>query len=251
MKQFPLKSTLTAALTLALTLTFSCSGGDDPDGDTTGGNPGTGGTNANVVYGADVPYQGETYKTVKIGSQTWMARNLNYDPGTGNSSCYDNSSVNCTKYGRLYDWSTAMDLPSKCNSTLSTSDADCTIRTPNHRGICPSGWHIPSDAEWDALMTAVGGEETAGTKLKATTGWNSYSGVPAGTDTYGFAALPGGYGLSDGNFSRVGDDGYWWSATEDDAKFAYNRYMYYIKEGVFRYDFNKSYYLFSVRCLQD
>jgi len=149
------------------------------------------------------------------------------------------------KYGRLYDWATAVALDASCNST------SCALQiTTPHRGICPTGWHIPSDAEWDALMTAVGGLSTAGTKLKATTGWNSDSGVPVGTDAYGFAALPGGDGSSDGHFYVVGNFGYWWSSSQYRAGYAYYRYMDYNYEDVGRYYSSKS-NLLSVRCLQD
>jgi len=195
------------------------------------------------TYGS-LPYD-KTYKTVLIGTQTWMAENLNY--AAEGSVCYDNQDNNCVKYGRLYDWSTAMALPSKCNSTLSTADSDCGITTPKHKGICPTNWHIPSDAEWTTLTNSV--STNAGTKLKATSGWNYFSGVPSGSDTYGFAALPGGYGTSDGNFSYAGDNGLWWSSSENGAYYAYYRYMDY-GEGVYRDGISKS-YLRSVRCLQD
>jgi uncharacterized protein (TIGR02145 family) len=191
-----------------------------------------------IIPGTPVTYGNETYQTVVIGSQTWMARNLNYDPGTGNSRCYD-----CAKYGRLYDWATAMGLQSSCNSNSCSSQISA-----KHRGICPPNWHIPSDSEWDILMNAVGGSSTAGRYLKATSGW--YSGGN-GIDKYGFSALPGGFGYSDGNFSSAGSNGNWWSSTENGAYNAYFRDMYYDGESVFRYDSNKSYYLFSVRCLQD
>jgi len=193
----------------------------------------------------------KTYKTVKIGTQTWMAENLNYNTSTTGSKCYANSEANCTTYGRLYDWATAMALPSKCNSTLSTSDTDCGITTPKHKGVCPSGWHIPSDAEWTTLTDFVGGSSTAGTKLKATTGWNSYSGVPAGTDTYGFAALPGGCSISDGGFSYVGDIGSWWSTEGAYYRFMSYWFMLYSDEDVGRISSREGYYLFSVRCVQD
>jgi len=125
----------------------------------------------------------KAYKTVTIGKQTWMAENLNYN--AGGSVCYDNKPDNCDKYGRLYNWSAA-------------------------KSACPKGWHLPSSEEWDALMTAVGGSSTAGTKLKAKSGWN---GGGNGTDAYGFATLPGGYGNSDGKFGDASNDGSWWSAT--------------------------------------
>ena len=190
-----------------------------------------------------VLYEGQTYKTVTIGTQTWMAENLNYDPGTGNSACYDNDLANCTIYGRLYDWSTAMGLPSSCN------DNSCSSQIQSkHRGICPSGWHLPSDAEWTVLTDYVGGRSTAGTKLKATSGWNDDGN---GTDDYGFSALPGGGGRSGGSFGYVGDDGYWWSASEVGTDNASLRYMsYYFSSVDFFYNGDKS-RLYSVRCLQD
>jgi len=206
---------------------------------------------------------GAASETVVIGGKTWQAKNLSVDvPG---SKCYaegvsgvsaDSVAKNCAKYGRLYDWATAMALPSKCNSTLSTDDAECAIRTPNHQGICPSGWHIPSDAEWTALTTAVGGESTAGKHLKAKEGWTDCG--PSGSgkanlceDTYNFSALPGGFGDSNGGFLSVGNYGLWWSASEDIAYGAYRRDMYFNNESIIRDYHDKSYYLLSVRCLQD
>ncbi|MCL2218876.1 MAG: fibrobacter succinogenes major paralogous domain-containing protein [Chitinispirillia bacterium] len=166
---------------------------------------------------------GKTYRTVKIGDQTWMAENLNYE--TGSSVCYANKESNCQKYGRLYDWDDAMKA-------------------------CPAGWHLPSDAEWTVLTDFVGGEKTAGTKLKSKTGWFTGKGYKAATDDYGFYALPGGLGFSCGSFVDAGYLGYWWSATEYDANSAWYRYMYYSSEGVYRLNYRKS-YLFSLRCSQD
>ena len=187
-----------------------------------------------VISGTPVTYEGETYNTVVIGTQTWMARNLNYE--ASGSKCN-----NCDTYGRHYDWATAMNLPSSCNSSTCASQ----IGTP-HRGICPSGWHIPSDAEWTTLTTFVG--SSSGTKLKANSPlWNSGK----GTDDFGFAALPGGHGSSGGSSYDVGDFGYWWSASENYANNAYYRSMYYYGGSVGRNYYNKSNYLFSVRCLQD
>jgi len=217
---------------------------------------GSGGTSSSagsggVVYGADVTYQGGPYKTVVIGGKTWFQRNLNY--AVEGSKCSngevlsDANTAACDTYGRLYNWATAMALPSKCNSKLSTSDADCAITTP-HKGICPTGWHIPSDAEWTALETAVGGEETAGKYLKARNGWNENGN---GTDDFGFSALPGGIGFSDGIFYNVGYRGRWWSASEYSAYGAYGRYMLYNYEYVDRDYYGKSGLLLSVRCLQD
>ena len=166
--------------------------------------------------GGSLSYGGQSYKTVVIGRQTWMAENLNYNPGTGSSACYGNQASSCNTYGRLYDWATAMALPPNCNYDYCSSQIQS-----RHRGICPSGWHIPSNDDWDVLINYAGGSETAGRYLKATSGWNSYDGVSGnGTDQYGFSALPGGFGYSDGSFYNVGYRGYWWSASETE----YNSY---------------------------
>ena len=195
---------------------------------------------------------GKTYKWVKIGKQYWMAENLNYN--ATNSRCYgDNSGGdsqgNCAKYGRLYNWATAMALNASCNSSSCASQVDV-----KHKGICPNGWHIPSNAEWNVLMKFVNPECSdnsvcagAGTKLKAADGWNNNGN---GEDTYGFSALPGGYGYSVGSFSTVGGIGYWWSASEDSSNFADLRGMYYDDEYVGYHSIDKD-YLFSVRCVQD
>ncbi|MDR2583108.1 MAG: hypothetical protein LBC75_06480 [Fibromonadaceae bacterium] len=193
-----------------------------------------------TTSGTPVSYGGETYQTVVIGVQTWMARNLNYD--ASGSVCYDNSTANCAKYGRLYDWATAMALPEECNRE-GCSDL---IETP-HQGICPSGWHIPSNADWDALIAAAGGGDMAGLFLKATSGWSEGGN---GLGIYGFSALPGGDGGSGGYFGNVGNYGYWWSSSEYYSIYACYRSMSYGSESVY-YDFTGKYFLYSVRCLQD
>jgi len=164
---------------------------------------------------------GKKYKTVKIGNQTWMAENLNYE--TKNSKCFDNDPANCAKYGRLYKWNDA-------------------------KAICPAGWHLPSAAEWDTLENTVGSSQ-AGEKLKSKTGWNENGN---GTDEYGFSALPGGSGRSsDGTWWSIGSDGAWWSASEtDDAPYAWQVWMSYEKEDVGGYGNDKA-NLYSVRCVED
>jgi uncharacterized protein (TIGR02145 family)/uncharacterized repeat protein (TIGR02543 family) len=121
---------------------------------------------------------GKTYSTVKIGSQTWMAENLNYQTTSGSSWCY-----NCNTYGRLYDWAAA-------------------------KMACPVDWHLSSNEEWDILVTVVGGQSIAGKKLKAKNGWNRSGN---GTDDYGFSAMPGGG--YDRTFVGAGIGGSWWTAT--------------------------------------
>ncbi|GBU26271.1 hypothetical protein R83H12_02967 [Fibrobacteria bacterium R8-3-H12] len=179
------------------------------------------------------------YGTVEIGEQVWMAKNWGcYAQG---SKCYDNDPANCATYGRLYDWATAMDIDAVYYGI------EWGGSNVKHRGICPSGWHIPSDAEWSALTNFLG--SNAGIPLKANSGWDHGS-VPAGTDNYGFAALPGGSGNSDGGLGGIGNQGYWWSSTEYDASYAYFRKMSNNYADVYKYHFNKR-YLLSVRCLKD
>jgi len=154
---------------------------------------------------------GKKYATVKIIGQTWMAENLNYD--AAGSGCYGNNPANCQTYGRLYNWNTALKA-------------------------CPSGWHLPGDDEWQKLVDITGGGETAGTILKAASGWKDNGN---GTDEYGFSALPAG---DDGDYCG------WWSSTENNATSAYLRHMHFNHSKVDRDSHDKS-YLFSVRCLQD
>jgi len=166
------------------------------------------------------PRDGKTYKTVTIGKQTWLAENLKYEASS--SKYYDNNPANGQKYGRLYDWETA-------------------------KKACPTGWHLPSINEWQELVNFAGGDEVAGKKLKATSGWVENGN---GTDEYGFAALPAGsYGYS-GRFYGIGNVSYGWSSTEDDATKAYIRHMFSHTATVGKGSYNKS-DLFPVRCVQD
>jgi uncharacterized protein (TIGR02145 family) len=129
------------------------------------------------------------YKIVKIGTQTWFAENFNYN--AAGSVYYNNSQTTNEKYGKLYNWDTA-----------------------TAANFAPPGWHLPSSAEWDTLMNSVGGASMAGKRLKSTDGWNNNGN---GEDTYGFAALPGGFGTAVGVFNLVGDGGYWRSSSETAA----------------------------------
>ncbi len=183
---------------------------------------------------------GQSYKTVKIGDQWWMAENLNYN--TGNSWCYDNDLDNCNVYGRLYDWETA------CNA-------------------CPDGWHLPTDNEWKILEKELGmsnkdADDTGwrgtneGGKLKEAGTYHWESPNKGVTNSSGFQALPGGYrDYSDGPFSSLGYVAYFWSATEWSvtegvASLAWTRYLYSDNAGVIR-TFNWKSAGFSVRCVQD
>jgi len=195
-------------------------------------------------YGFVTDNDGKTYKTVEIGEQIWMAENLNYN--ANGSKCYLNEEANCDIYGRLYDWATAMALPSSCNDLSS-----CSVNA-KHQGICPSGWHLPSLEEWKTLMIFVGTD-----RLKATSGWSYSSGN--GQDTYGFAALPGGDGTfrgsGDGKFRDIDDGGNWWSATEiansANCMSIYYVGYYYNKNNSCWLKYWKSSDLLSVRCVKD
>jgi uncharacterized protein (TIGR02145 family) len=198
------------------------------------------------------------YKYVDINGQVWMAENLNYN--APDSRCYgDNtggdSQNRCGTYGRLYDWAAAMGLASSCNSSACNSQIQS-----KHKGVCPSGWHISNADDWNALIAFVhsdnglgsftsGNSIYAGKYLKATSSWNSYSGI-VNLDSYGFSALPGGYGLSSGGFGTVGIYGFWWSASEYNSDYAYNRGMTYDNESA-NYNANGKDQLFSVRCVRD
>jgi uncharacterized protein (TIGR02145 family) len=186
---------------------------------------------------------GKVYKIVKIGRQVWLAENLNYAAKGGKCYGEDNEvedgeeyrytlsnaevQANCAKYGRLYDWETAVKA-------------------------CPAGYHLPFDDEWTTLVDYVGGKEKAGTKLKSSAGWDrGYIVKHTGTDDYGFSALPGGYGSkSNGRFHIAGYYGYWWSATVDSAGRAWLLYMNTYDGNVNWFNDSKS-GLQSVRCIQD
>jgi uncharacterized protein (TIGR02145 family)/uncharacterized repeat protein (TIGR02543 family) len=186
----------------------------------------------------------KTYPTVMIGGKRWMAQNLNYTPPVGNSWCNSGSVANCNTYGRLYDWNTAM------AGAVSSSANPSGVQ-----GVCPAGWHLPSRAEWGALVYAVGGDPGAGKKLMSTIGWSSYTsdGVTYGgngTDDYGFSALPGNLRRTDGSYNAGSSSGYWWTATEYDASTAYLLAMYSghidVNEGAYGKEGG-----LSVRCVAD
>jgi uncharacterized protein (TIGR02145 family) len=191
---------------------------------------------------------GQTYKTVTIGTQTWMADNLNYADSAampnlkGNSWCYNNRADSCAKYGRLYTWTAAMNIASSYQS-VSASAVIATLQ----QGACPAGWHIPTSAEWTTLVNYVGGSSTAGTKLKSTSGWYDSGN---GTDAYGFSALPAGNRDYDGDFVYVGHYANFWSATEDATDYAYYRDLGYSYADMDTVNYGKD-NAFSVRCVQD
>ncbi len=188
---------------------------------------------------------GNTYTSIIINGQEWMQQNLavtkyrNGDPiPTGLSDAtwtnaisgafaiYNNDAANNTLYGKLYNWHAVNDS----------------------RGLCPTGWHVPSDAEWTTLETNLGGSSVAGGKMKATTGWNSPN--TGATNESGFTGFPGGYRNFNGSYNLVGNLGYWWSSSEFDSIYAWFRLLYYSNSNDYR-DFNYKHYGFSVRCVRD
>jgi len=202
---------------------------------------------------------GQVYKTVKIGDQVWMAQNLNYAylQSMGDldsvSFCYNDSLKYCDKYGRLYTWSVAIDSVGAwgvngkgCGYGLTCSP------TGTIRGVCPEGWHLPTDEEWNTLLAAVGGLSTASTNLKSTSGWYEDGN---GTDAYGFSALPAGSGEINGDYSLESGLAFFWSSTEKNSSSAYYTSLRYSKV---RYsdidailDYGGKGGLLSVRCLKD
>jgi uncharacterized protein (TIGR02145 family) len=207
-----------------------------------------------------VSYQGYDYATVLIGDQCWFAENLrseNYNNGdaipaalsdsdwssttSGATAVYGEGSSYCeaytpdgdacdeawslSEYGRLYNW-------------YAVDDA---------RGLCPSGWHVPTDGEWTVMTDFLGGESEAGGHMKTTYGWN---GGGNGTNSSGFSGLPGGSrDLYDGYFNDAGNSGGWWSSSPS-GSYAWGRLLFSYAENVDRSD-DGGRYGFSVRCVRD
>lgn len=204
--------------------------------------------NPDVTYGSVTDIDGNKYKTIVTGTQTWMAENLNavsFNDGTPVSFireatvwqslitpayCWYN--YDSISYGGLYNWYVI-------NSTANGG-----------KNICPNGWHVPSDSDWEILMTYLGGKEDAGTKLKETGSLHWYSTSPSITNETGFTAIPSGYRNYAGTFNSIKRYGYWWSATEFSATDAYCRNMNYGYNSVERTSSNKKSGL-SVRCIKD
>ena len=159
-----------------------------------------------------------TYKTATIGTQVWMAKNLNID--VSGSACYDNNPANCAKHGRLYDWEAAMKA-------------------------CPDDWHLPSYSDINALIKELGNIETAAAKLKAQTGWND---SVAGTDNYGFSAFPSGIGYN-GMFGFANERTSWWTSYEFESMAGHFGIENDYEPLVWTSNYKEA--MFSVRCLKN
>lgn len=199
------------------------------------------------------PRDGQTYNTVQIGSQCWFAENLNIgtridgannqtDNSTIEKYCYSDDDANCTTYGGLYQWDEMMQY----------------VTTESEQGICPDGWHLPTDGDWKTMEMELGMSQSQadavnwrgideGEKMKSTSGWNNNGN---GTNSSGFNALPGGLRSSGGSFLYLGNYGYWWSSTEDSGTYAWHRSLSYGYDQVGR-GYDGKTYGFSVRCLKD
>lgn len=214
--------------------------------------------NPNKTYGTLTDIAGNVYKTIVIGTQTWMAENLrttNYNDGnsipnvtdnltwrdlTTPAYCYYNNDGNAykTTYGALYNWLTV-----------------------NTGKLCPTGWHVPNDSEWTTLVTYLGGTSVAGAKLKETTKAHWYNVTEYATNESGFTALPGGVRAADhgpvltwwlGIFSDLGGYGIWWSRTELTTINASYWYTYGNTPGFLKgVDLAEKQNGYSVRCLKD
>jgi uncharacterized protein (TIGR02145 family) len=212
---------------------------------------------------------GNSYNTVLIGAQCWTKENLRvrkYNNGrsipfdatgdaSGSSSTWQNLTIgahtiyahdsvaipsNRTKYGYLYNWYAAKGIYT--TGTIASTDT---------LNICPSGWHVPTDAEWTTLTTELGGESVAGGKMKSvgTAYWSSQS---AGTDnSSGFSALPGGFRNNGGSFSDVRGLAFFWSATEFSSNYAWSRDLNSLNSDVRRASSYDKSVGTSVRCLKN
>ncbi len=181
----------------------------------------------------------QVYNTVRIDDRWWMAENLNFYTDTG-SWYYDNDSTPYAEtYGRLYRWSNAM-------AGAASSDENPS----NVQGVCPSGWHLPSDAEWTELITGLGGLSDAGGKMKeeAYAHWSSPN--DSATNESGFTALPSGERTDAEAYLYLGEQATYWSATEQNGAIAWSRTLYYNSGAATRDNIDKE-YAFSIRCVKD
>ena len=208
-------------------------------------------------------YDGNTYNTVQIGNQCWMKENLNTTrDANGNNItryCYSNDNDWCELYGGLYTWATVMNGATSSNGNPS-----------GVQGICPNGWHVPSDAEWTELTDFLINtyvditSDNVGNKLKSCRQvssplggdcntndhprWNSDA-SDYGTNDFGFSSLPGGT-YSGGSYGNVGSYGNWWSSAQHSSTSAWYRRVPYDGGGVYRNSSSKA-GGFSARCLRD
>lgn len=237
-------SSLYYGLLLAASSLLSSCGNSNP-ANPEGGSSGTYGIpwNSKITYGSVKDNRdNQTYRTVEIGTQTWMAQNLNY-AGTSASPVgvwYNNNSDSGAKYGRLYTWADMM-----------VGHASSAASPSGVQGVCPAGWHVPSDTEWSILTTSIGGESSAGEKLKSASGWMQYGTSSSnGTDAYGFRVLPAAARDETGAYLACGYSTFFWSATLFSSADALARAFSFMPTQVIRTRQDERYAV-SVRCLKD
>lgn len=198
-------------------------------------------------YGTVNDIEGNEYKTITIGTQTWMIKNLKTTRYT------DSTTIPLVTDGAAW---AALSTPGCCwykndaatfKSTYGALYNEYAVSTGK---LCPRGWHVPTDAEWTALATYLGGENAAGGKLKEAglTHWVQPN--TGATNESGYTALPGGFRFHNGSFFDFGFSGYWWSSTQYSASRAYFRFLYYTDSCIFRFD-NLKNNGFSVRCVKN
>lgn len=205
-------------------------------------------TEDNCEYGSLTDDRdGQTYRTVKIGDQWWMAENLNYE--TDSSFCYKDSAEYCDKYGRLYTWGAAMDSSGTWSSNGKGCGycAECTPAYPV-RGVCPEGWHLPSIDEWYTLILAVGDSTPSGLELKSASGWRDGGN---GTDAFGFSALPAGYMRGNPIYSAESSCAHFWSSTTHDDNYMEYEQLCYDTDVAYQVIATSKYEGKSVRCVKD
>ena len=207
--------------------------------------------------GDSVSYQGYDYATVLIGDQCWFAENLRNEyyengdaiPSNLSDSDWDNTTSGAvTVYGEdagCDNYSPDIDSCDPAQSLNEFGRLYNWYAVDDARGLCPSGWHIPSDGEWTVMTDHLGGESIAGGQMKTDYGW--YDGGD-GTNSSGFSGLPGGYHYS-GFFDLAGNFGFWWSSSPDGSD-AWSRSLDYYVEYVYR-DLYDPEFGFSVRCIKD
>lgn len=187
---------------------------------------------------------GETYRTIKIGDQVWMAENLRFK--AEDSFAPDNEEGNVKKYGRLYTWTSALNIPAEYCEQSTAKDLVMMnkIKDKNYQGIAPEGWHIPSDAEWEQLIKFITGKaKNVGVELRSSCIWQK-----PGSDSFGFFALPAGYRFGSGAYCQFGKRVRFWSKTEygkcNAFRFGLTEESADI-EGIYRTD------AISVRCIKN
>lgn len=210
-------------------------------------------SNSEITYGDMTDTRdNKTYVITTIGTQVWMAENLNYDEDVDSFCCGDESD-NCNTYGRLYTWASAMAIDSTYNTTLWSGSDE------NHQGICPIGWHLPSDAEWTTLSNYVISEKSlfddteVGPFLKVKSRWNTWNGSDNsgnGTNEFGFSGLPANCSNTDEGLTVSGDYGFWLSSTEASSEYVWQRSLGYNFDDFF-HDSRSKMGSYSVRCLMN